>query len=78
MNELKTYVDKIVHFTESERNIFVSLFSYFGLNNGASLFNIFFLILVSKNLCGFLPYVLSGKRHTLEEASHFDEAEVEA
>jgi uncharacterized membrane protein YbhN (UPF0104 family) len=48
--------------------IFGTLFSYFGVNNGASLFNLYFLMMISLNLLGTIPYLLSGKRHTLKDA----------
>ena len=53
--------------------IFQTLFSYIGISNGASLFNLFFLALVFVNLLGFFPYILSGKKHGVNEAKDFDD-----
>jgi len=47
---------------------FAKLFEFFGINNGASLFNIYFIIVVCINLLGAIPYLLYGKRHSLQEA----------
>ena len=43
--------------------IFDELFSYFGIANGASLFNIYFIIMVLINLQGFWPYLFIGHRY---------------
>ncbi len=48
--------------------VFNTLFSYYGVSNGASLFNLHFLAYVSINLFGIIPYLTMGKRHHLEEA----------
>jgi len=48
--------------------IFNSLFKLFGIGNGASLFNLYFLAILFINLFGIFPYLLGGKRHTLAEA----------
>lgn len=40
--------------------MFQELFSYFHINNGASLFNIYFIISVSVNLSGVIPYLFLG------------------
>ncbi len=53
--------------------IFETLFSFVGIPRGASLFNIYFICVVLVNLFGFFPYVLSGKRHDLEEAQQLEE-----
>ncbi|MBH48617.1 MAG: hypothetical protein CME71_10655 [Halobacteriovorax sp.] len=53
--------------------IFETLFSFVGIPRGASLFNIYFICVVLVNLFGFFPYVLSGKRHDLEEAHQLEE-----
>jgi len=54
--------------------IFDVLFSLMNITGGASFFNLFFLINVTINSLGFFPYVFSGKKHTIEEADHFEEA----
>lgn len=41
---------------------FGSLFSYYGISKGASLFNLYFLCLVFVNLMGIFPFFLMGKR----------------
>lgn len=53
--------------------IFETLFGFVGIERGASLFNLYFLCVVSVNLFGFFPYILSGKRHDLEEAQKLEE-----
>tara|TARA_R110000868_G_scaffold229901_5_gene483040 strand:- start:3672 stop:4661 length:990 start_codon:yes stop_codon:yes gene_type:complete len=53
--------------------IFETLFSFVGIPRGASLFNIYFICVVLVNLLGFFPYVLSGKRHDLDEAQQLEE-----
>ena len=53
---------------------FETLFSYFNIPNGASYFNLFFLLMIFNNLFGFIPYVLSTKKHSLTEAKQFEEA----
>lgn len=52
--------------------IFDKLFSYVGIAQGASLFNIFFFALLFVNLLGFIPYVLSSKKHALKDAEKFE------
>ncbi len=47
---------------------FDKLFSLFQINGGASYFNIFFIFLVCINLTGIIPYLLSGKKHNIDEA----------
>ena len=42
--------------------IFGSLFSYYGVAKGASLFNLFFLCAVFVNLLGIIPFLLVGKK----------------
>lgn len=54
--------------------IFETLFGYVGIPQGASLFNIFFFALLFINLLGFIPYVLSSKKHALKDAEQFEEA----
>ncbi len=41
--------------------IFQKLFEFSGINNGASLFNLFFIITLLVNLAGVVPYLLSRK-----------------
>jgi hypothetical protein len=41
---------------------FGTLFSYYGISKGASLFNLYFLCLVFVNLMGIFPFLLMGKR----------------
>lgn len=52
--------------------IFDKLFHFVGIPGGASLFNLFFVCIVFVNLLGFFPYILSGKKHNLKEASEFE------
>lgn len=48
--------------------IFDTLFAFLGFSAGASLFNIYFVILIITNLTGVIPYVLhSGKKVNLKE-----------
>ena len=53
--------------------VFEKLFSLLGVPNGASLFNLHFLIMIFTNLIGVIPYVLFAKKHSIEEAEDFDE-----
>jgi glycosyltransferase 2 family protein len=55
--------------------IFDKLFFYAGISGGASFFNLYFLCMVFINSLGFIPYILSGKRHTIHEAEaeHFED-----
>ena len=41
--------------------IFQKLFEFSGISNGASLFNLFFIITLLVNLAGVVPYLLSRK-----------------
>ena len=50
---------------------FEKLFGYFNITGGANFFNLYFLCLIFVNLFGFIPYILSGKKHTLKEAEEF-------
>ncbi|MDD0852621.1 lysylphosphatidylglycerol synthase transmembrane domain-containing protein [Halobacteriovorax sp. GB3] len=52
--------------------IFNELFSYAGISNGASLFNIFFVVVVFNNLLGVIPFLFFGKQHNLKEAEEFE------
>ena len=40
--------------------VFDTLFGLFGINNGASLFNIYLLAIVAESLTGAIPYLLTG------------------
>ena len=42
--------------------VFGSLFSYYGVAKGASLFNLYFLCMVFVNLLGIFPFLLIGKK----------------
>ena len=42
--------------------MFQELFSYFNITNGASLFNIYFIIIVCINLLGVIPYLFAGSK----------------
>jgi uncharacterized protein (TIRG00374 family) len=46
--------------------LFANLFSFVNINNGASLFNLFFLCNFSHNFLGVIPYLISG-RQTVKE-----------
>jgi glycosyltransferase 2 family protein len=46
--------------------LFANLFSFVNINNGASLFNLFFLCNFSHNFLGIIPYLISG-RQTVKE-----------
>ncbi|OUR96173.1 hypothetical protein A9Q84_07375 [Halobacteriovorax marinus] len=52
--------------------IFDELYKLVNISGGASLFNLYFVISVSTNLFGMIPYLLS-KKHTLEEAEEFED-----
>ena len=54
--------------------IFDELFKLVNISGGASLFNLYFILIVSTNLIGVFPYLFS-KKHTLSEASEFEEVE---
>jgi uncharacterized membrane protein YbhN (UPF0104 family) len=41
--------------------IFQKLFEFSGISNGASLFNLYFVVTLLVNLCGVVPYLLSRK-----------------
>ncbi len=55
--------------------VFEKLFSLLGVPNGASLFNLHFLIIIFVNLIGVIPYIFFGKKHSIEEAEEFDQTE---
>lgn len=54
--------------------IFEELFKLVNISGGASLFNLYFIMIVSTNLLGVFPYLFS-KKHTLKEANEFSEVE---
>lgn len=49
--------------------IFDELFSYFGVAHGASLFNIYFIVMVLINLQGFWAYLFSDRRYRPQDIS---------
>lgn len=49
--------------------IFGTLFGYYGIKNGASLFNLYFMGMVTINLMGAIPYLMSSKRPSLDNDS---------
>ncbi|MBT3982444.1 MAG: flippase-like domain-containing protein [Bacteriovoracaceae bacterium] len=51
--------------------IFDKLFSLYGVNGGASLFNFYFVAVTFMNLFGIIPYLTSGKRHSSKDAKGF-------
>lgn len=53
--------------------VFDTIFNFFKIEGGASLFNLFFLFQIMMNLLGFFPYILAKKRHSLDEASHYND-----
>ncbi len=54
--------------------IFDKLFGFVGIAGGANFFNLYFVALVFVNSFGIIPYLLSGKKHSLEEAEQFEES----
>ena len=46
--------------------IFGTLFAYFGVKGGASLFNLYFIALVGVNLLGVIPYLTSNRQYLKE------------
>ncbi|MFZ8933454.1 MAG: lysylphosphatidylglycerol synthase transmembrane domain-containing protein [Bacteriovoracaceae bacterium] len=53
--------------------IFGTLFSYYGIKGGASLFNIYFVAMASINLIGAIPYLISGKKLKLDDDNSLEE-----
>ncbi|WP_127716568.1 lysylphosphatidylglycerol synthase transmembrane domain-containing protein [Halobacteriovorax sp. HLS] len=51
--------------------IFDELFKLVNIKGGASLFNLYFIIIVCSNLIGIFPYLFS-KKHDLSETSEFE------
>lgn len=52
--------------------VFDTLFKYFGVNKGASLFNLYFVSTVTMNLVGIIPYLTSDHRNVRKEAENFE------
>lgn len=52
--------------------VFDTLFKYFGVNKGASLFNLYFVSTVTMNLVGIIPYLTSDHRNIKKEAAEFN------
>ncbi len=52
---------------------FQTLFQLVKINDGASFFNIYFIVGLTFNLLGVIPYLLSKKRHSLDETKNFEE-----
>lgn len=42
--------------------IFQKLFEFSGIDNGASLFNLYFVVMLCVNICGVVPYLMSRKK----------------
>ena len=51
--------------------LFEKLFSLLGVSNGASLFNLHFLMILIVNILGVIPFLLK-KKHSLKEAQEFE------
>jgi hypothetical protein len=51
--------------------IFQKLFEFSAINNGASLFNLYFIITLLVNIAGVVPYLLSRRNKTTEAVSDF-------
>lgn len=49
--------------------VFDKLFMYFQVPKGASLFNFYFILATIANIIGIVPYLMSGKKHTLKETA---------
>ncbi|WP_419172942.1 lysylphosphatidylglycerol synthase transmembrane domain-containing protein [Halobacteriovorax sp.] len=54
--------------------VFEELFKAFGQEKGASFFNLYFLVNITVNLLGVIPYVLWKKKHTFKEVEALEEA----
>lgn len=52
--------------------LFQNLFSLVHIDNGASLFNLNFVIVLFVNLLGIIPYLLAGKKPTEQEMEEFN------
>jgi uncharacterized membrane protein YbhN (UPF0104 family) len=56
--------------------VFEKLLGFFGVTNGASLFNIYFFVIMFSNLTGVIPYIFySGKNHKKVNLSDIDKSE---
>lgn len=55
--------------------IFDGLFKLFGTHNGASLFNIYFLVIVSINLLGLIPYLTYKSHKTINLEQELSDTE---
>ncbi|MFG1509877.1 lysylphosphatidylglycerol synthase transmembrane domain-containing protein [Halobacteriovorax sp. HFRX-2_2] len=55
--------------------VFEELFKALGQDKGASFFNLYFLVAISVNLLGVIPYVLWKKKHTFKEAEALEEVQ---
>ncbi len=53
--------------------IFDELFGLVGVKGGASLFNLYFICILTINLLGVIPYLFFGKKHSLKEAEELAE-----
>lgn len=53
--------------------VFQRLFELVGIHNGANLFNLYFLVIVSVYLLGLFPYLLARKKHFPKEADRFQD-----
>lgn len=51
---------------------FDKLFSFIQVDNGASLFNIYFILMLLGNLLGIIPYLAKNKKVSIQEVSQFD------
>jgi uncharacterized membrane protein YbhN (UPF0104 family) len=51
---------------------FDTLFSFYHINNGASLFNLYFLANVASNCLGIFPYIFSNLKVTQKEIATFE------
>ncbi len=54
---------------------FEKLFSLVEVSGGASFFNLFFVVMISINLFGVIPYIFSGKKHSIKEVEEFETSE---
>lgn len=51
--------------------LFANLFTMVKIQNGASLFNLYFLVGLSVNLLGVIPYLMAGKKPSEKEMEEF-------
>ncbi|MBT6326920.1 MAG: flippase-like domain-containing protein [Bdellovibrionales bacterium] len=49
------------------------LFSFFNINNGASLFNLFFIVMVTNNLLGIFAYLTSTTKYSTSKLEQVEE-----